>query len=137
MIVIEIPGEIVAKGRPRFTRVGHAYTPAKTRQFEKVVGMYTRQTIKKTLEGALEVYITVQKRPPKSWSKKKRKAALEGKIHPAVRPDIDNYGKSILDGMDGIAFKDDNQICSLNMKKIYAEKAGAIVSIEELKGEGT
>lgn len=35
MIKIEIEIEPVAKGRPRFTKQGHAYTPAKTKNYEK------------------------------------------------------------------------------------------------------
>ena len=33
-IVIEIAGEPRGKGRPRFARSGHTYTPAATRAYE-------------------------------------------------------------------------------------------------------
>lgn len=36
-VVVNIPGQPVPKGRPRFTRGGFAYTPEKTRKYEKLV----------------------------------------------------------------------------------------------------
>lgn len=135
MIEIHIPVEITPKGRPRFTRSGRVYTPAATRNFERAVALHARQVVKKPLSKPLEVDITVKKRPPKSWSKKKQKAAIEGRVLPAVKPDLDNYGKSLLDGMNGVAFEDDNQICELRLRKVYAEEHGAVVKIRELKGE--
>lgn len=36
-VVVNIPGPPVPKGRPRFTRGGFAYTPDKTRKYEKLV----------------------------------------------------------------------------------------------------
>ena len=37
MIDLTIPGVPVAKGRPRTTRTGHVFTPAKTRVAEKAL----------------------------------------------------------------------------------------------------
>lgn len=37
MIGFTIEGAPVPKGRPRFTRTGHTFTPAKTRQYEALV----------------------------------------------------------------------------------------------------
>ena len=34
-VEIEISGQPIGKGRPRFTKTGHAYTPTKTREYEK------------------------------------------------------------------------------------------------------
>ena len=36
-VVVNIPGQPVPKGRPRFTKGGFAYTPDKTRKYEKLV----------------------------------------------------------------------------------------------------
>lgn len=128
----EIKGVVVAKGRPRFTKRGHTYTPKKTKDYETLVKMTARQRFKEPLEEALGVEITIHKTPPKSWSKKKRKQAIEGQLLPVVKPDIDNYTKSILDGCNGIAFKDDNQIVDLRVIKTYSEEDKAVVKIKEL-----
>ena len=34
-VEIEVSGQPIGKGRPRFTKAGHAYTPTKTREYEK------------------------------------------------------------------------------------------------------
>ena len=37
-----VDGEPVGKGRPRFTRNGHAYTTEKTADYEQLVKLYFR-----------------------------------------------------------------------------------------------
>lgn len=49
---------------------------------------------------------------PKSKAKKKR--------WPNVNPDIDNYLKALLDGLQGVVFDDDKQVCELIATKAYA-----------------
>ena len=34
-VEIELSGQPVGKGRPRFTKTGHAYTPEKTKEYER------------------------------------------------------------------------------------------------------
>lgn len=76
--------------------------------------------------------IIINKRPPKSWSKKKQYAAMSGEIFPAVKPDVDNYAKSIKDGMEGIAFKIDSQVVKLNIEKRYSDVDNAEIDITEV-----
>ena len=71
---------------------------------------------------------------PKSYSKKKRIDALEGKIRP-TKADIDNYIKSVLDGLNGKAFKDDRYIYAILAEKEYSEEACIEVSIENVEGD--
>ena len=68
---------------------------------------------------------------PKSYSKKKRIEALEGKIRP-TKADIDNYIKSVLDGLNKKAFKDDRYVYAVLAEKEYSEEAGIEVSIESV-----
>ncbi len=35
-----------------------------------------------------------------------------------LRGDVDNYAKSILDGLNGVAFQDDKQVHILNVEKL-------------------
>lgn len=43
------------------------------------------------------------------------------RLFPAVRPDLDNYAKSVLDAMNEIVFKDDGQVVKLTLMKVYAD----------------
>ena len=138
MITIEIPGYPVAKGRPKFTRTGIAYTPAKTRNYEAFVKLIAVQAMNGAapLLEALNVRVVAECAIPQSWSKKKRDLAARGILRPTTRPDADNLVKS-LDGMTGITWKDDSQIVELSVSKIYSEQPRLLVTIMELGENGT
>lgn len=135
MIEITIPGEVMAKGRPRFSRKGggvRTYTPAKTMNYERKVKMYALQhKPKEMFTDAIDVSIIIHRKPPNSWSNIKKQRAINGEIKPTTKPDIDNNAKALLDAMIGIIFKDDNLITKLSITKKYAEVNQAIVTIKE------
>ncbi len=58
---------------------------------------------------------------------------LDGFIHPTKKPDIDNATKLILDSLNGVAWKDDNQVCFQCAMKIYSEQPCVRVIIEGKK----
>lgn len=126
-----IPSAPVPKSRPRFNKnTGRAFTDDKTRIFENIVSLaygarhyFDDSYIRIRMKFKFEV--------PKSYSKKKRIEALEGKIRP-TKADIDNYIKSVLDGLNGKAFKDDRYIYAILAEKEYAEEAGIEVTIESV-----
>lgn len=125
MIAFTVPGEPVAKGRPRATTVnGHArmYTPAKTAQYEQLVAVYAAAAMDKAplMEHPVRLHLGIYCKVPGSWSKKKRTDALAGIERPAKKPDIDNIVKSLADGMNGIVWVDDSQIVELVCSKHYA-----------------
>ena len=68
--------------------------------------------------------------PPKSFSKKKTARALDGLIQPTTKPDLDNVAKTVLDALNGVAWRDDSEITSLTVMKTYGERNCAKVSIE-------
>ena len=117
-----IPSAPVPKSRPRLnTNTGRAFTDDKTRIFENIVSLaygarhyFDDSYIRIRMKFKFEV--------PKSYSKKKRIEALEGKIRP-TKADIDNYIKSVLDGLNGKAFKDDRYIYAILAEKEYSEEA--------------
>lgn len=131
----EIVGECVPKGRPRFNRRGIAYTPKKTRDYETLVYQSVLAKKPKQYRGGVEVELTVYKRPPTSWSKKKQKEAIVGKIIPTPKPDLDNYLKSVLDGCKQLLWRDDSYIVSTKATKQYAEQAKVILRVKEADGK--
>lgn len=105
-VFFAIPGTAHGKGRPRFTKSGHAYTDSKTASFEGVVRRMASDAMKASghemAQGqAVRVEMVVEVPCPVSYSAKKRKAALAGEL-PPFKPDVDNIAKSILDAMNGI-----------------------------------
>lgn len=127
-----VPGIPVGKGRPRFTKDGHTYTPQKTREYEdKVVQCWQYQSGKGFAAGVpLKAIVTAFFTVPKSTSKKKA-AALDGAPH-IKRPDADNVAKAILDALNGHAYNDDSAIAALTVWKYQTTGASRVeVIIEE------
>lgn len=105
----------VPKGRPRATRTGRIYTPKTTAEYEasiaKMVGHH------QALMGALSLEATfILKRPvstPKSRSGRFLKAGSRG--------DLDNYVKSLLDGLQrGGVVPNDAAVVEIKASKVYA-----------------
>lgn len=123
----------LAKGRPRMTRTGHAYTPERTREYEQAVGFCLRVGMGATsaLTGAVHLRLRFVFQRPK---------ALQ--IRPAdelphtKRPDLDNLCKAILDAANGILWADDTQVAELEASKCYGtagERAHILVYLEPME----
>ena len=127
-----VPGIPVGKGRPRFTKDGHTYTPQKTREYEdKVVQCWKCQSGKGFAAGVpLIAHVMAYFPVPKSASKAK-KAAMEGTFH-TKKPDSDNVCKAILDALNQHAYPDDSAAQIGGCYKIYTNGAPRVeVTIEE------
>lgn len=118
----EVFGEIKGKDRPRVnTYSGSIYTPNKTKDYENLIRQYFQVKYPgfKQLEGRISVKIEAYFKVPKRITKKEL-AQIEGKtLSPIKKPDIDNIVKIILDAMNKVLFKDDNQITKLEVEKFY------------------
>lgn len=127
-----VPGEPRGKGRPRFSRVsGVAYTPTETAAYENRIALVYREKYADCLPFAGEVFLTVSAytAPPASTSKKRRAAMLNGDKRPTKKPDIDNILKAVLDGLNGVAYRDDKQVVAVTVIKSYAETPGLYVRV--------
>lgn len=105
--------EVRAKGRPRFSKWGGAYTPKPTRDFEKLVSDWAKKSMgkKKPTEKAVRVMLNIYIKRPKTNKTKQH----------TQTPDVDNLAKSILDGINEIVFVDDKQIVELQIGKYWAD----------------
>ena len=111
-----------SKERPRATRSGHFYTPAKTRQFESSVKTLARQHWgnKEPLEMNLEAILTF-------YSKRPKTTKLQ---YP--RKDVDNLSKAVLDALNQVIYKDDSQIVKLTASKQWANEDFITIKLVEL-----
>ena len=113
MIRFVIDGQPLPKARPCVTN-GQAYTPQKTREWERQIGWAARAAHVEPLAGDLHVGLQFRR-------KGKRRA------------DIDNMTKAVLDGLNGIAFADDKQIVELCAFVTYgSDTPGITVTIQEV-----
>lgn len=130
---ITIFGQPTGKGRPRFTKTGHTYTPQATKDYEATVKYNFISSYPKTtaIEGAVKATITAFYEIPKSYSKKKRQACINGEVAVQNKPDCDNIAKIILDSLNGLAYTDDKQVIDLRVIKLWSEMPRVEVLIEE------
>lgn len=138
MIQFTVYGTPVGKQRPKFSTFnGHAtaYTPQKTVNYENLVKLsYQQQCNNKPYEKdvPLKAEIAAYFPIPKSTSKKKREAMLNGEIYHTKKPDADNITKCILDALNGIAYYDDSQVVYIRCKKNYSDEPRAEIIIREI-----
>ena len=95
MVIFTVPGRPVPKQRPRLGRNGNVYTPRQTREYERAVARAGRLFFKSPYFGPVSLHVHVYL------------AGVRG------AGDLDNYIKSIQDGLNGIAWRDDRQIVRL------------------------
>lgn len=125
-----VPGEPVGKGRPRFTRSGHTYTPQKTANYETLMRLAFQENFPDFApwECPVEVYMTAYLSIPKSFSKKKHQQAVDQLIRPTRKPDTDNLAKC-KDALNGVAWKDDSQVVTEHVMKYYSDRPRLEVEI--------
>ena len=136
MVTYLVEGTPVAKGRPKFARRGNfvsTYTPTKTRDYEDLIKDAAKQAMgsNELLETPVTVAIYITVPIPASYSKKRTEACLSGSERPIKKPDIDNVAKCFLDAMNEIVYKDDTQVLTLHIKKVY----GTVGMVEVMVAE--
>lgn len=138
MAVFEVPGEPVAKGRPRFSRVGQhvrTFTPAKSVRYEDTVRLMAQAAGVPLLAGPVRVTIEAVW-PTKGTPLKK---GLRPSVPKCTKPDADNCAKAICDALNGIAWHDDGQVVELLVRKRHAaqgEAARTVVAISTWRRDG-
>lgn len=130
-------GNPVGKGRPRATSRGgfvRMYTDAKTLGFESAVADEARIAMRdwQAFDTPMQLQLSAYYYIPKSWSKKKRQMAMDGEIHPQVKPDLDNVMKAVLDAMNGVVYVDDSQVINMVATKRYSSDPRVEVYLHEV-----
>jgi crossover junction endodeoxyribonuclease RusA len=108
-VTVFVPHKPVPKGRPRMTRRGRVFTPQRTLEAEALVREAWGDNPKFTgtvgivmlleTDGTLITVFPHEAAPQK------------------LRGDIDNYVKTIMDGLNGKAWDDDKQVTYLVAEK--------------------
>lgn len=133
-ITVTIPGEPVGKGRPKFTRNDHAYTPEKTRDYEEKIALLYRAAAR-GYKFAAHVPVDVRIRAyfaiPASDSRRQRNRKLTGEIRPCKTPDTDNIAKAVLDSINKIAYVDDAQVVDIQVRKFYSDNPRVEILVQE------
>lgn len=98
----------------------------------------------KTQNAINDIRSQLQSQLPGSWTaiegpieatvvfRKIRPTSNPNRIYPHTRPDLDNLLKLFWDALNGIVFKDDAQVVSINAKKEFGDIAGIDAELREL-----
>lgn len=137
-IAFTVEGEPIPKGRPRFTRQQgrRAYTPDRTKNYEMQVGFAAKAAMRGHRPTSLPVHVSIKAffPIPKSAKKAEREAAAKEQLWHCGKCDSDNVFKSIADGVIGIVYDDDKQICEMACTKMYSDHPRVEVDVWELEG---
>ena len=140
-IKFTVQGTPVAKGRPRFAKIGNfvrTYTPKVTVSYENLVKLSFMQacgTDFTPYDCALIVRIEAFFARTKGHFGTGRNEGVLKKSapeHMTKKPDIDNCAKSIIDALNGAAFTDDKLIATLSVSKSYSSRPRCEVEVYPL-----
>jgi len=129
--------EPIAKKRHRAGRWG-SYDPQHKEKINAKIECMEQcrsQGLLTPLKSPISVFMTAHCPIPKSWSKKKKRDALQSHVHIPSRKDIDNVQKFYFDVMNEIVFHDDSQIVTVFAQKIYSDKPCVDVYITSLEDD--
>jgi Holliday junction resolvase RusA-like endonuclease len=149
MIKFTVEGEPQGKGRARsfmrkpkqweemgfgpMPKIGH-YTPKDTRAYETLIRdtAWLAMQGHEMFEGAVRLEILAVFSVPKSWSIRKREAALNGQVFHTSRPDADNILKAFKDAMNGVVYRDDSRVVEGMFAKLYGAAPSVSVTVMPL-----
>ena len=113
--MIIVKGKVRGKARPRKGKHGF-YTPADTKKYEESIKREYIKQCNKKLDGPVEFILYIYKTKAK-FTKKEKALIGEDKYWCITKPDTDNVVKLVLDALNGIAYKDDNQVVKITAFK--------------------
>ena len=136
MITFKVDANPVGKQRARYAKRGNhvmAYTPDKTRNYETLIKAAAIEAMgaSEPLETPINLYLYIRAPIPKSLSKKRLEACLNGLEKPIKKPDASNVLKSVEDAMNGVVYKDDSQIINIHVTKVYSSLPGVDICVKE------
>lgn len=130
--IFTVKGQPKGKGRPRFTKNGHVYTPESTRIYEEEIKLRYKEKFKdEMLDGNIAVEVFINKKPASYLGIKKYNKLL-GK-YCNIKPDTDDVVKAVLDALNGIAYADDKNVVELYAVKKYSTESSVVVRLYELE----
>lgn len=142
MISIYVPGEPVAKARPKATGMkgkdgnfrARMYTPKKTVNFETKIAEHAKcqMILREPTKGPVCLDLVLFFAIPESWPEWKKQAAQKNHIAHTSKPDSDNVLKAVKDALNKIVYHDDAQVIETHLMKLYSNSPGVMIEVREL-----
>lgn len=120
----------MGKERPYVVRSGsHVFTPAATARYENLVKLLALEAGITPIDGPVHIVISVFVSVRQSWSKRKQNDYLGGPA--AVKPDLDNVIKSIMDGLNGVGYADDKQVAAVTAMRTWGNQDSVSITLAD------
>jgi len=87
------------------------------------IARIARTVINEPAQEGVEIFLTFNVKKPKTVNRSE----------PYIRPDIDKLARAVLDGLTGVAYRDDEQVVKLTAVKQYAETEGVQIRFVDKK----
>ncbi len=113
LLEFTVAGNPVPKARPRVLRSGITYTPKTTKEYE--------QRIAWSAKAAWGSNPVLTQKGLGLWVR----FGLE-----AMRPDLDNLVKAVLDGMEGVVYRNDRQIWHIDASMMRVTTTPGFTEVE-------
>lgn len=129
-----VPG---SKGRPQFARTAggvRTFSRAKTVRYEERLAAVGRDAWPfEPVTCPVKLSVVAVFPIAKSWPKWRRVLAAVSRLWHVGRPDMDNIIKIACDGLNGVVWHDDGQVCWIHdCRKMYGDTPGLWLTIEML-----
>jgi Holliday junction resolvase RusA-like endonuclease len=123
-----------AQPRPKVFRRGNhvgVYDPGTAAGWKKLIQDEARKIWSgHKLVGPLHVTVGFIMPRPKSHLKGDGSLRKQAPIHCISKPDVDNLAKAVLDALTDLGvWRDDSEVCFLDIGKVYGKEPGVIVSV--------
>lgn len=129
-LTITIPGNPIAKKRPRFARRGKfvtTYNPQESEEW-KFICLMQNQFKHDPIPAGTPIYLILCFNMPIPASTTKKMRLLMPQH--TKKPDLDNMIKFVKDCANGILWHDDSQVISISAVKIYSEIPSTYIRLE-------
>lgn len=135
---IIIPSVPIAKKRPRFFRRGNfvgTYNDQVTEEGRWI--LEAKGQILARIEGPVRMEVDFVMPIPSTFRKGDRRRIDDGERMPHIKkPDLDNLIKFVKDCLNGLAWKDDSQVCKVSAQKFYGREPQTRILLEPAIKEG-
>lgn len=123
MIALELSGRPEGKGRPRFGKGGRVFTPQATKLAEgRIIDAWT-DAGQPRIDGPVSLTLRLEVARPKGHFTTKGELNKSGRRlpHPTgKKPDVDNALKLVMDALNRRAYRDDVDVISATVTRVWA-----------------
>lgn len=130
MYIFEIHSTPRPQKQTRFSSHG-CYDPSKN-QKSSIQWQIMPHAPKEPLLGCISLTLTFYMPIPKNIKGIEREQMINGIIKPYKRPDVDNLAYIVTNALKGLVYKDDAQICDMNLIKRYSESPKTVIKVCEI-----